>query len=180
MSRIGRKVIAIPSGVSVEQAQGEIRVRGPKGALARRLPPSIQMQQEGAELSFARTDERKAARAYHGLARAMVANMVVGVTQGFSRELQIEGVGYRAEASGRKLTLALGYSHPIVLEVPEGLTVSVEGVNKIKIEGIDRDRVGQFAAELRGLRPPEPYKGKGVRYSDERIRRKVGKAGAGA
>ncbi len=180
MSRIGRKVIAIPSGVSVEQAQGEIRVRGPKGALARRLPPSVEMQMEGSELRFGRTDERKAARAYHGLARAMVANMVVGVTQGFTRELQIEGVGYRAEASGKKLTLALGYSHPIVLEVPEGLSVSVEGVNKIKIEGIDRDRVGQFAAELRGLRPPEPYKGKGVRYADERIRRKVGKAGAGA
>jgi large subunit ribosomal protein L6 len=180
MSRIGRKAIAIPSGVSIEQAQGEIRVRGPKGALARKLPPSIEMQMEGAELHFARTDERKAARAYHGLARAMVANMVVGVTQGFSRELQIEGVGYRAEASGKKLTLALGFSHPIVLQVPEGLSVSVEGVNKIKIEGIDRDRVGQFAAELRGLRPPEPYKGKGVRYSDERIRRKVGKAGAGA
>jgi large subunit ribosomal protein L6 len=180
MSRIGRKVIAIPSGVSIEQAQGEVRVRGPKGALARQLPPSIQMQVEGSELSFARTDERKAARAYHGLARAMVANMVVGVTQGFARELQIEGVGYRAEASGKKLTLALGFSHPIVLEVPEGLSVSVEGVNKIKIEGIDRDRVGQFAAELRGLRPPEPYKGKGVRYADERIRRKVGKAGASA
>ena len=180
MSRIGRKVIAIPSGVSVEQAQGEIRVRGPKGALARQLPPSVEMAVEGSELRFGRTDERKAARAYHGLARAMVANMVVGVTQGFTRELQIEGVGYRAEASGRKLTLALGFSHPIVLEVPEGLSVSVEGVNKIKIEGIDRDRVGQFAAELRGLRPPEPYKGKGVRYSDERIRRKVGKAGASA
>jgi large subunit ribosomal protein L6 len=180
MSRIGRKVITIPSGVSVEQAQGEIRVRGPKGALARQLPPSVEMQQEGSELRFGRTEERKAVRAYHGLARAMVANMVVGVTQGFSRELQIEGVGYRAEASGKKLTLALGFSHPIVLEVPEGLKVSVEGVNKIKIEGIDRDRVGQFAAELRGLRPPEPYKGKGVRYSDERIRRKVGKAGAGA
>jgi len=180
MSRIGRKMIAIPSGVSIEQAEGEIRVRGPKGALARQLPPSVEMQMEGSELRFGRTDERKAARAYHGLARAMVANMVVGVTQGFSRELQIEGVGYRAEASGKKLTLALGFSHPIVLDVPEGLTVSVEGVNKIKIEGIDRDRVGQFAAELRGLRPPEPYKGKGVRYSDERIRRKVGKAGAGA
>ena len=118
MSRIGRKVIAIPSGVSIEQAQGEVRVRGPKGALARQLPPSIEMQVEGSELSFARTDERKAARAYHGLARAMVANMVVGVTQGFARELQIEGVGYRAEASGKKLTLALGFSHPIVLEVP--------------------------------------------------------------
>jgi len=110
----------------------------------------------------------------------MVANMVRGVTLGFTRELQIEGVGYRAEASGRKLTLALGFSHPVVLDVPEGLSVSVEGTSKIKVEGIDRDQVGQFAAEVRNLRPPEPYKGKGVRYSDERIRRKVGKAGAGA
>ena len=180
MSRIGRKVIAVPSGVSIEQTDGEIHVRGPKGSLVRRLPPAVEMLLEGAELRFNRTEERKAARAFHGLARAMVSNMVVGVTQGFTRELQIEGVGYRAEAAGRKLTLALGFSHPVVLEVPEGLSVSVEGVNKIKIEGIDRDRVGQFAAELRGLRPPEPYKGKGVRYSDERIRRKVGKAGAGA
>jgi large subunit ribosomal protein L6 len=180
MSRIGRKVIPIPSGVTIEQAGGEIRVRGPKGDLARRLPPSVDMQLTDGELVFVRTDERKSARAFHGLARAMVANMVQGVTKGFARDLQIEGVGYRAEAAGRKLTLALGFSHPIVFEVPEGLSVSVEGVNKIKIEGIDRDRVGQFAAELRGLRPPEPYKGKGVRYADERIRRKVGKAGAGA
>jgi len=180
MSRIGRRAITIPAGVSVEQADGEIRVRGPKGALARRLPPAVTMQTADGELQFARTEERKAVRAFHGLARAMVANMVRGVTQGFARELQIEGVGYRAEASGKKLTLALGFSHPVVLDVPEGLSVSVEGTNKIKIEGIDRDRVGQFAAELRNLRPPEPYKGKGVRYSDERIRRKVGKAGAGA
>jgi large subunit ribosomal protein L6 len=180
MSRIGRKVIAVPSGVSVEQTQQEIRVQGPKGSLTRRLPPSVEMRLEGSELRFNRTDERKAARAFHGLARAMVANMVTGVTQGFARDLQIEGVGYRAEAAGKKLTLSLGFSHPVVLDVPEGLSVSVEGVNKIKIEGIDRDRVGQFAAELRSLRPPEPYKGKGVRYADERIRRKVGKAGAGA
>lgn len=180
MSRIGRRAITVPAGVSVEQADGEIRVRGPKGALARRMPPALTMQMADGELQFARTEERKAVRAFHGLARAMVANMVRGVTQGFARELQIEGVGYRAEASGKKLTLALGFSHPVVLDVPEGLSVSVEGTNKIKIEGIDRDRVGQFAAELRNLRPPEPYKGKGVRYSDERIRRKVGKAGAGA
>ena len=180
MSRIGRRTIEIPSGVSVEQADGEIRVRGPKGALARRLPPAVSMRLADGELNFDRTEERKTARAFHGLARAMVANMVRGVTHGFTRELQIEGVGYRAEVSGKKLTLALGFSHPVVREVPEGLSVSVEGVTKIKVEGIDRDQVGQFAAELRSIRPPEPYKGKGVRYSDERIRRKVGKAGAGA
>ena len=180
MSRIGRRAISIPSGVSIEEADGQIHVRGPKGALVRKLPPAVNMQLADGELQFGRTEERKSARAFHGLARAMVANMVRGVTQGFARELQIEGVGYRAEASGKKLTLALGFSHPVVLDVPEGLSVSVEGTSKIKVEGIDRDRVGQFAAELRNLRPPEPYKGKGVRYSDERIRRKVGKAGAGA
>jgi large subunit ribosomal protein L6 len=180
MSRIGRKAIEIPKGVTVEQASGEIRVRGPKGQLAGRMPPAIDMTIADGEIRFARGDERKTARAHHGLARAMVANMVRGVTDGFARELLIEGVGYRAEASGKKLTLALGFSHPVVIAVPEGLSVSVEGTNKIKVEGIDRERVGQFASELRGIRPPEPYKGKGVRYADERIRRKVGKAGAGA
>ncbi|RIL06237.1 MAG: 50S ribosomal protein L6 [Proteobacteria bacterium] len=180
MSRIGRKAIPVPQGVSIETGAGEIRVRGPKGELAGKLPPAVEMQVADGEVTFARTEERKTARAFHGLARAMVANMVVGVTRGFSRELTIEGVGYRAESSGKKLTLSLGFSHPVVIDVPEGLTVSVEGTNKIKIDGVDRERVGQFAAELRGIRPPEPYKGKGVRYSDERIRRKVGKAGAGS
>jgi large subunit ribosomal protein L6 len=180
MSRIGRKAIAIPNGVTVEQAEGEVRVRGPKGQLAGRMPPTIELVVADGQARFNRGDDRKTARAYHGLARAMVANMVRGVTAGFSRELTIEGVGYRAEASGKKLTLSLGFSHPVVIQVPDGLSVSVEGTNKIKIEGTDRERVGQFAAELRGIRPPEPYKGKGVRYADERIRRKVGKAGAGA
>ena len=180
MSRIGRKAIEIPKGVTVEQGAGEIRVRGPKGQLAGKMPPTIEMSIADGQVSFARNDERKTARAFHGLARAMVANMVRGVTDGFSRELIIEGVGYRAEASGKKLTLSLGFSHPVVIEVPEGLSIAVEGTNKIKIDGVDRERVGQFAAELRGIRPPEPYKGKGVRYADERIRRKVGKAGAGA
>jgi large subunit ribosomal protein L6 len=180
MSRIGRKAIAIPNGVSVQQAGGSVQVRGPKGELAGRLPPTIAMAIADGEVSFQRNDDRKAARAHHGLARAMVANMVRGVTQGFSRELTIEGVGYRAEVSGSKLTLALGFSHPVVVDVPAGLKVSMEGNNRIKIEGIDCERVGQFAAELRGIRPPEPYKGKGVRYADERVRRKVGKAGASA
>jgi len=180
MSRIGRRAIVIPKGVTVEQAGGEVRVRGPKGQLAGKMPPSVELSVAEGEARFARGDDRKTARAYHGLARAMVANMVRGVTEGFTRELLIEGVGYRAEASGKKLTLALGFSHPVVIEVPEGLSVSVEGTNKIKVEGTDRERVGQFAAELRGIRPPEPYKGKGVRYADERIRRKEGKAGAGA
>ena len=180
MSRIGRKAIAIPKGVTVERADGQVQVRGPKGQLAGRLPPTIEVEIAGDQVKFTRSDERKAARAHHGLARAMVANMVRGVTEGFSRELAIEGVGYRAEASGKKLTLSLGFSHPVVIEVPEGLAVSVEGTNRIKVAGIDREHVGQFAAELRSIRPPEPYKGKGVRYVDERVRRKVGKAGAGA
>jgi large subunit ribosomal protein L6 len=178
MSRIGRKAVAIPAGVSVEQAEGQIRVRGPKGSLSTPLPPSVSMAVEEGEVRFARSDDRKPSRAFHGLARASVANMVRGVTEGFSRELAIEGVGYRAEASGKKLTLSLGFSHPIVIDVPEGLTVGVEGQNRIRVQGIDREKVGLFASELRALRPPEPYKGKGMRYADERIRRKVGKTGA--
>jgi large subunit ribosomal protein L6 len=178
MSRIGRRPVAIPSGVSVEQADGTIRVKGPKGSLAAPIPPSVSVEIEGAQVRFSRGDDRKPSRAHHGLARASVANMVRGVTEGFSRELSIEGVGYRAEASGRKVTLSLGFSHPVVVDVPEGLTVSVEGQNRIKVQGIDRERVGQFASELRAIRPPEPYKGKGIRYADERVRRKVGKTGA--
>ena len=178
MSRIGRRPVTIPSGVTVEQVDGELRVKGPKGALAAPVPPAVQVEIEGGVARFTRSDDRKPSRAYHGLARATLANMVRGVTEGFTRELQIEGVGYRAEASGRKLTLSLGFSHPVVMEVPEGLSVALEGQNKIRITGVDREQVGQFASEIRGLRPPEPYKGKGVRYADERIRRKVGKAGA--
>jgi len=178
MSRIGRKAIAIPSGVSVEKSGGDIRVKGPKGTLSAALPPSIAVEIGGGEVRFARSDDRKPSRAYHGLARAAVANMVRGVTEGFARDLQIEGVGYRAEASGKKLTLSVGYSHPVVIEVPEGLSVAVEGNTRIRVSGIDRERVGLFAAELRAVRPPEPYKGKGIRYSEERVRRKVGKTGA--
>jgi large subunit ribosomal protein L6 len=178
MSRIGRRPVAIPSGVSVDQADGTIRVKGPKGSLVAPIPPSVSVQIEGAQVRFTRSDDRKPSRAHHGLARASVANMVRGVTEGFSRELAIEGVGYRAEASGLKVMLSLGFSHPVVVEVPEGLTVTVEGQNRIKVQGIDRESVGQFASELRSIRPPEPYKGKGIRYSDERVRRKVGKTGA--
>jgi large subunit ribosomal protein L6 len=178
MSRIGRRPVTIPPGVTVEQARGQLFVKGPKGSLSAPVPPSVSVEIAGDLVRFERTDDRKPSRAYHGLVRAVVANMVRGVTEGFTRELQIEGVGYRAEASGKTLSLALGFSHPVVMDVPEGLAVTVEGQHRIRIQGIDRSRVGQFASEVRSLRPPEPYKGKGVRYTDERIRRKVGKAGA--
>lgn len=178
MSRIGRRPVAIPSGVTIEQRDREIQVKGPKGTLSAPIPPAVSVEVDGGEVRFVRADDRRPSRAFHGLARATVANMVRGVTQGFTRELVIEGVGYRAEVSGRKLTLSLGFSHPVVVEIPEGLSVALEGPNRLRVEGIDRERVGQFASELRSLRPPEPYKGKGVRYADERIRRKVGKAGA--
>jgi len=180
MSRIGKKPIPIPKSVTVKVAGDAVEVTGPKGVLTTPFPPGVTFEVKDGQIQARTIREDKELGKFHGLARSLVANAVAGVTDGFKRELDIVGVGYRAEVKGREVHFALGYSHPIVLDVPEGLTVSVEGVNKIKIEGIDRDRVGQFAAELRGLRPPEPYKGKGVRYSDERIRRKVGKAGAGA
>jgi len=178
MSRIGRKLIPVPSGVSVEQAAGEVKVKGPKGALAQRIPGGISVEVDGGNVKVSRADDRKPTRALHGLSRALLANMVKGVTDGFVRELKIEGVGYRAESDGKVLKLALGFSHPVAMQIPQGLKVSVEQNTAIKIEGIDKALVGQFAADVRGIRPPEPYKGKGVRYADEHIRRKVGKAGA--
>jgi large subunit ribosomal protein L6 len=176
MSRIGRKVIELPKDVTVERKGGEVQVKGPKGTLSESLPTSITIEVAGTEVRFTRADDRTPTRAAHGLARALVANMVQGVTKGFVRELEIQGVGYRAEAAGQKLKLTLGYSHPIQVDVPAGLKVSVQD-NKIKIEGADKGVVGQFAANVRELRPPEPYKGKGVRYVGEHVRRKVGKAG---
>jgi large subunit ribosomal protein L6 len=180
MSRIGNRPIAIPSGVTVDKIDGGLRVKGPKGTLSEQLPAAIGVEIEGGEVVFKRASEDGPSRALHGLVRALVANMVKGVVTPFTRELEIQGVGYRAEASGKKLTLLLGFSHPIEMPVPEGLSVSVERNVIVRIEGIDRRRVGQFAANLRALRPPEPYKGKGIRYVDERVRRKVGKAAAGS
>jgi large subunit ribosomal protein L6 len=176
MSRIGKRPVTIPKGVTIEQKGGEISVKGPKGTLAESLPATVKIAVEGDEVSFTRSDDRTPTRAAHGLARALVANMVRGVTEGFVRELEIQGVGYRAEAAGQTLKLTLGFSHPIAVKVPAGLKVSV-AENKIKIEGADKGLVGQFAANVRELRPPEPYKGKGVRYVGEHVRRKVGKAG---
>ncbi len=180
MSRIGNKPIAVPSGVTIDKIDGGVRVKGPKGTLSEQLPEKIAFEVRDGSVVFARPDDSVETRALHGLARALVANMVSGVVQPFVKELEIQGVGYRAEASGKKLTLLLGFSHPVEMAVPEGLSVSVERNVIVRIEGIDRARVGQFAADVRSLRPPEPYKGKGIRYVDERVRRKVGKAAAGS
>jgi len=178
MSRIGKRSIPIPDGVSVAAREGEVEVKGPKGVLRRRLPARIAMDVEDDVIRLSRPDEKRPTRALHGLTRALLANMVNGVSEGFVRELEIEGVGYRGEARGQTLNLNLGFSHPIEMPVPEGLSVSVEANTKIRIEGVDKELVGQFAADVRKLRPPEPYKGKGIRYAGERVRRKVGKAGA--
>jgi len=179
MSRVGKRAIAIPAGVTVEQKGLEIHVKGPKGSLVEEIPAQIGVQVEAGSVRFTRPDDRKVNRAVHGLARALVANMVKGVSKPFVKELEIQGVGYRADVSGKKLKLLLGFSHPVEVEVPDGLSVSVDRNVIVRIEGIDRQQVGQFAADLRSIRPPEPYKGKGIRYVNEQVRRKVGKAGAG-
>ncbi len=179
MSRIGNKVIEVPSGVTVSLDGAQVEVKGPKGTLSGTVPSPITAELSDNELKLVRPDEKKETRALHGLARALVANMVGGVTDGFSRELEIVGVGYRADVKGKTLNLTLGFSHPVEMPIPDGLSVSVEENTKLKVEGADKGMVGQFSAEIRKLRPPEPYTGKGVRYSDERVRRKVGKAGVG-
>jgi large subunit ribosomal protein L6 len=178
VSRVGRKQIAIPNGVSVETVQGGVRVKGPKGTLTESMPARVAVKVESGSVSVARSGEDKDTRALHGLARALIQNMVRGVVEPFVKELEIQGVGYRADVAGKTLKLLLGFSHPVELPIPEGLKVAVDKNVTIRIEGIDRRQVGQFAADLRRLRPPEPYKGKGIRYVGERVRRKVGKAGA--
>ena len=180
MSRVGRRPIAIPDGVTVEQAGGSVRVKGPKGTLSERLPPGIQVTIEGGQVLLARPDDRKQTKALHGLSRALLANMVTGVTTPFVKELEIQGVGYRADVTGKTVKLQVGFSHPVEIAIPDGLEVSVDRNVMIRIEGASRQQVGEFAANLRAIRPPEPYKGKGIRYVGERVRRKVGKAGATA
>lgn len=177
MSRIGKRPVPLPGGVTVTRDGDDVEVKGPKGTLRERLPSRIALEVEDGQVRLTRPDERRDTRALHGLARALLANMVTGVTEGFVRELEIQGVGYRADVSGKTLKLALGFSHPVEVPIPEGISASVQE-NRIRIEGASRRQVGEFASDIRGLRPPEPYKGKGVRYSDERVRRKVGKAGA--
>jgi large subunit ribosomal protein L6 len=164
--------------VTVSCQSGQVSVKGPKGTLASAVPGGIKIEIDDGQVKFARPNDEPKTRALHGLARAAVANMIEGVTSGFARELEIQGVGYRAEVKGKKLVMALGFSHPVEMAIPEGLAVSVhEG--RIKVEGSDRGRVGQFASDVREVRPPEPYKGKGIRYVGERVRRKVGKAAVG-
>jgi large subunit ribosomal protein L6 len=170
--------VAIPDGVTIDVARGEIEAKGPKGTLRGVVPEGIGAKVEDGQLVFERSDDRKESRARHGLARALGNNLVVGVSEGFSKKLEIEGVGYRADVQGKSLNLLLGLSHPVEMPIPEGISVSVENSTTVTIEGADKGAVGQFAAVVRGLRPPEPYKGKGIRYDDEHIRRKVGKAGA--
>ena len=178
MSRIGRMPIAIPAGVTVEIAENNhVTVKGPKGTLERTLPSEMDIKVEGSEVVVTRPNDLKKMKSLHGLTRTLIHNMVVGVTEGYEKTLEINGVGYRAAKSGKKLTLTLGYSHPVEMEDPAGIESIVEGTNKIIVKGIDKEKVGQFAAEIRTKRPPEPYKGKGIKYADEHIRRKVGKTG---
>ena len=178
MSRIGRMPISIPAGVDVKIEAGNlVTVKGPKGTLTQQLHPAMTITQEGSELHVIRPNDAKENRSLHGLTRSLLHNMVVGVTEGFKKELDVNGVGYRVAKEGKKLVMNLGYSHQVIVEEPEGITIDVPNPNKIVISGADKQQVGQFAAEVREKRPPEPYKGKGIKYTDEVIRRKEGKTG---
>ncbi len=177
MSRIGRMPIAIPAGVTVEVAENNhVTVKGPKGTLERTLPSEMEIKVEGAEVIVTRPNDLKKMKSLHGLTRTLINNMVIGVTEGYEKKLEVNGVGYRVQKSGKNLTLHLGYSHPVEMVDPEGLEAVVDG-NVITIKGIDKEKVGQYAAEIRDKRRPEPYKGKGIKYVDEVIRRKAGKTG---
>jgi large subunit ribosomal protein L6 len=178
MSRIGKTPIPVPSGVDITISGASVSVKGPKGELSRTVPGGITVRQDGDVLVVERPDDERESRALHGLVRSLVNNMVVGVTDGFRKELDIVGVGYRAAANGKdKLDMSLGFSHPVVVQAPSGIEFVVPQPTRIEVHGIDKQLVGQVAADIRALRKPEPYKGKGVRYVDERVRRKAGKAG---
>ena len=179
MSRIGRLPVAIPAGVTVEVAENNVvTVKGPKGTLTRELPTEMEIKVEGEEVTVTRPNDLKKMKSLHGLTRTLINNMVVGVTTGFSKSLEIAGVGYRAAKQGNNINFTLGFSHPVVKEPPAGITFEVPAPNKIVVSGADKEKVGAVAAEIRTLRPPEPYKGKGIRYEGEYVRRKMGKAGA--
>lgn len=177
MSRIGRKPITIPAGVTVTVDGNTVRVKGPKGELAQEIQPEMRVEVADGQILVHRPSDAKQHRAFHGLTRALVANMVTGVTEGFSKGLEIVGVGYRAEKKGKTLVLNVGYSHQVEYPEPEGITINTPNPTTVIVEGIDKQKVGQVAAEIRAVRPPEPYKGKGIRYQGEYVRRKAGKAG---
>jgi large subunit ribosomal protein L6 len=179
MSRIGRLPITIPAGVDVTIDGSTVTVKGPKGTLVRQFHPNIAIEKNENTLNVTRPDDAQQNRALHGLSRSLLANMVTGVNDGFKKELEVNGVGYRAMKEGNKLVMNLGYSHQVIMEAPEGVTVDVPTPAKIVISGADNQKVGQFAAEVREKRPPEPYKGKGIKYANEVIRRKEGKSGKG-
>jgi large subunit ribosomal protein L6 len=178
MSRVGKQPVVVPKGVEVKIDGNTVGVKGPKGSLERRMHPSIKITMEGDLVKVERPSDLGFHRGLHGTTRILIANMVKGVTEGFSRDLEIHGIGYRAAVEGRKLTLSLSMSHPAVYEAPEGITIEVPEPTRIRVIGIDKEKVGQVAAEIRGIDPPEPYKGKGIRYVGEYVRRKAGKAGA--
>jgi large subunit ribosomal protein L6 len=178
VSRIGRMPVTIPAGVEVEIKGSHVRVKGPKGEMERTFPQGVQVAQEDGVISVNRDSDESTQRAMHGMTRALINNMVVGVSQGFDKVLEVNGVGYRAEMSGSDLMLYVGYSHPVKFEPPKGISFEVEPrTRQIKVSGFDKEQVGQVAADIRKVRPPEPYKGKGIKYLDEVIRRKAGKAG---
>jgi large subunit ribosomal protein L6 len=179
MSRIGRQPIALAQGVTVNLEGNNVTVKGPKGTLSRELPAEIAVEQRDGQIVVSRPDDEPRHRALHGLTRSLVNNMVVGVSEGYTRVLEIQGVGYRVAKTGNYLTLSLGFSHAVEVYPPEGITFDVEGQNRIRIQGIDKELVGQLAANIRSIRKPEPYKGKGIRYLGENVRRKAGKAGKG-
>ena len=178
MSHIGKMPIAVPAGVTVDIAENnKVTVKGPKGTLERVLPAEMTIKLEGSEVVVTRPNDLKKMKSLHGLTRTLIYNMIVGVTDGYEKVLEVNGVGYRAAKKGKVLTLSLGYSHPVEMEDPEGIETVLDGQNKITVKGIDKEKVGQYAAEIREKRKPEPYKGKGIKYADEVIRRKVGKTG---
>ena len=177
MSRIGRKPINIPAGVDVKFENGVMTVKGPKGTLTQAIHPNMQVEINGAEITVSRPNDDKLNRSLHGLTRTLIFNMMVGVSEGFKKELEVNGVGYRVQKQGKDLVMNLGYSHQVIMSDTEDITIEVPGPNKIIIHGADKQKVGQFAAEVRSKRAPEPYKGKGIKYVDEVIRRKEGKAG---
>jgi large subunit ribosomal protein L6 len=178
MSRIGRKPIAIPSGVNVNVADGNfITIKGPKGELSYSAPPALGIELEDGTLMVSRPDDARENRSLHGLSRSLINNMVVGVTDGFRKNLEIQGVGYRAAMDGQDLVLNVGFSHPVRFQAPDGISYALDGQTKVSISGIDKQAVGEEAARIRRVRPPEPYKGKGIRYEGEVVRRKAGKAG---